>query len=205
MLSEKEGAAAVRLARDAIEGYLAGRGKPRPGGLPEPFGEKLGVFVTLRRYPGKELRGCIGFPQPTSPLGNGLVDAAILAATEDPRFPPVRPEEMGGLLVEVSVLTKPEEVKCGKAGERVKEVRVGRDGLIVEYGGSSGLLLPQVPVELGWSEEEFLCETCMKAGLPPDWWLEPKTRLCRFQAQVFSEELPGGDVKEEKLQACRPL
>jgi len=99
----------------------------------------------------------------------------------------------------VSVLTQPEPVECESPEERVKRVKVGRDGLIVQLGQYSGLLLPQVPVEEKWSEEEFLCHTCRKAKLPADAWRAPGVKLFCFQAQVFGEETPGGNVREEKL------
>jgi uncharacterized protein (TIGR00296 family) len=198
MLSLEEGTYAVKLARKAIEAFLKDGSKKAPDDAPEPFKEKLGVFVTLKMHPSNELRGCIGFPTPFTSLAEGIVGAAISAATEDPRFPPVKKEELDKLVIDVSVLTKPEEIKA-KPTDRKKEVKVGRDGLVIEMGHSSGLLLPQVPIEQKWDEEEFLAHTCWKAGLPPDSWLSDNVKLYKFQAQVFAEESPGGKVSEEKL------
>jgi uncharacterized protein (TIGR00296 family) len=199
MLSLSEGEFAVKLARQSIEAHLKG-GNARPqSNAPASFSEKLGVFVTLEHFPSKELRGCIGFPQPVAPLAEGIAEAAVLAATEDPRFPKVEARELPNLVIEVSVLTKPEQIVCKNPKDILKQVKVGRDGLTVSEGYFSGLLLPQVPVEHNWKEDEFLAQTCWKAGLPPDSWLKPNVKVCRFQAQVFSEETPGGKVVEKKL------
>ncbi len=198
-----EGRFLVRLARRSIEEYLSGR-VPRPGEPPSPIlKEPSGVFVSLYRYPSKELRGCIGFPLPTQPLVEATVKAAIASATEDPRFPPVTLDELKELVVEVSVLTPPEEVRYERPEELLGKITVGRDGLIIEAEGRGGLLLPQVPVEYGWSAEEFLTHLCIKAGLPPTYWVTGKARILRFSAQVFAEKEPGGEVVEEELASCR--
>jgi len=118
----------------------------------------------------KELRGCIGYPYPTNPLVEAVIDAAISAATRDPRFCPLEKKDVDKVVFEVSVLTPPEHVKTEKPEEYLKEIKVGEHGLIIEKGPYKGLLLPQVPVEWGWCEEEFLCQCCIKAGLPPDSW-----------------------------------
>ncbi|MFH1125794.1 MAG: TIGR00296 family protein, partial [Candidatus Altiarchaeota archaeon] len=163
------------------------------------FSEDSGVFVTIERYPSHELKGCIGFPEPVMPLGNAVRQAALSAALEDPRFPPVREKELKDILVEVSVLTKPELVEVKSPREYAKCIKIGVDGLIAEKGFCRGLLLPQVPVEWGWNEEEFLSETCMKAGLNPDEWLVPGVRVYKFSAQIFTEETPKGEVVEKRL------
>jgi hypothetical protein len=195
-LTLEEGRFLVRLARQSIEASLRGE-EPR---VPEVGGglkEKRGVFVTLTE--GEELRGCIGFPLPFLPLVEATVKAALSAAFEDPRFPPLRREEMGRVLVEVSVLSEPEVIRVKDPRDYPKAVRIGEHGLIVEGLGTSGLLLPQVAVEWKWDAEEFLSQCCMKAGLPPDMWLTKEVRISRFTAQVFSELSPGGEVVERKL------
>lgn len=199
MYSEEEGAAAVRGARRAVEAGVHGRKLPRLG-FPPSFSRKAGVFVTLTEHPSGELRGCIGFPDPIYPLNRALPDAALSAALHDPRFPPVRPVELGDLIVEVSLLTPPELVQVERPQEYPAQVRVGEDGLIIERGPSRGLLLPQVPVEYGWDAEEFLSHTCSKAGLRPDAWLERGTRLYRFQAEIFTEVSPGGEIRPHRLE-----
>ena len=81
----------------------------------------------------------------------------------------------------------------------LSNIEIGRDGLIVEQGFYKGLLLPQVPVEQGWDKEEFLSNTCMKAGLMPDAWFDNSTKISRFSGQIFTEISPGGEIKEKKI------
>ncbi len=192
----------VRLARNAIEEYLRNRREIEPPReTPEKLWEKMGVFVTLTKHNAPKhvaLRGCIGFPMPIYPLVKATIKAAIYAAVDDPRFPPVRESELDDLTVEVSVLTPPELIE-GPPEERPRRIKVGRDGLIIEKGIYSGLLLPQVPVEWGWDEEEFLAQTCWKAGLPPDCWLDEDTKVYRFTAEIFEEERPRGPVRRKPL------
>lgn len=185
-LSRDEGRILVKIARMAIEEHLRGSETLRiPDDLPDVLREKRGVFVTLEKN--GNLRGCIGYPEPVKPLIDALVEAAISAATGDPRFPPVKPEELDDIEIEVSVLTPPEPIEVENPAEYPRLIRVGVDGLIVERGWARGLLLPQVATEWGWDSEEFLCNTCMKAGLPPDCFYDPETRVYRFQAQIFHE------------------
>ncbi len=192
----------VRLARKAVEEYVRhGKTIKPPEDTPPELWEKMGVFVTLSNRhapPQMALRGCIGFPLPIYPLVEATIKAAIYAAVDDPRFPPVRESELDDLVVEVSVLTPPEPVE-GQPEERPKKIKVGRDGLLIEKGIYSGLLLPQVPIEWGWDEEEFLAQACWKAGLPPDCWLDPDTKVYRFTAEIFVEEKPWGPVRRKPL------
>ena len=197
MLTLEEGKLLVKLARHTIETYLREGRKPRVPKVPAKLREPRGVFVTLNK--GGELRGCIGHPLPEMPLVDAVTDSAISSATRDPRFPPVKAEELPALEVEVSVLSKPEPVEVKSPREYPKHIVIGRDGLIVEWSGYAGLLLPQVPVEWGWNAEEFLSHTCMKAGLMPDHWLREGVRISKFSAQVFMERGPGGEVEERKI------
>lgn len=165
-----------------------------------PVNEKLMkkglAFVTLETYLGDttELRGCIGYVEAVAPLAEIVKKAAIAAAFSDPRFEPVVREEMDRILVEVTVLTKPEEVQVKNRRDLPKVIKVGRDGLIVEKGIIySGLLLPQVPMEYCWDEETFLAETCIKAGLPPDCWLDEKVKVKRFEGIIFREKYPNSE------------
>ena len=167
-----DGTKAVEIARRTIELWLKNREKHKPEGYPKEFDEKYGVFVTIHTYPEKELRGCIGFPEPVYPLIKALQEAAISAATHDPRFPPLAESELNKVIIEVSVLTKPELIKVENPKDYVKNIRIGKDGLIAKKGFHSGLLLPQVATEYKWGAEEFLSQTCMKAGLSPDTWLD---------------------------------
>lgn len=186
MLSDDEGEFLVKLARSAIETYLKdGKIIKVPDNVNPIFKEERGAFVTLQRH--GNLRGCIGYPEPVKQLAQAVIEVAISAATGDPRFPQVTVPEMDEIHVEVSVLTKPELVLVEKPSDYLEKIEVGKDGLIVEMGVYRGLLLPQVPVEWKWDIEEFLANTCMKAGLSPDCWLQDGVKLYSFQSQIFEE------------------
>lgn len=184
LLTADEGLLALRSARAAAE-YVCAK-KPRPAlKLTPVFSEKRGVFVTLTRD--GQLRGCIGLPYPVMPLGQAIEHAAVAAATEDPRFPPVGKDEVGKVAVEVTVLTVPVPLE-GEPRKRPANVEVGKHGLIVRGMGTSGLLLPQVATEYGWDAETFLCHTCMKAGLPDRCWTYPSVEVLTFEGQIFTEK-----------------
>jgi len=201
-LSLEEGKFLVELSRKAVEEYL--RNKRRinvPSSVSEKLMQPCGVFVTINtiRNREKELRGCIGYPYPTTALAEAVIESAISSATQDPRFYPISLDELDNVVFEVSVLTPPQLVDAKKSKEYPAKIKVGKDGLIVERGVFKGLLLPQVPVECKWDEEEFLCQCCIKAGLPPDNWLLDGTKIYKFQAIVFEEEKPKGVVKRKAL------
>jgi uncharacterized protein len=196
MLTEEEGKAAVKLARRALTEFTEKRSRIKPEGLPEVFDEKQGVFVTL--HEDGDLRGCIGYPQPVMPLGNAIVDSAINAGTGDPRFPSVKAKELGRIEFEVTVLTKPQPYRVPK-NKLPEMVRIGIDGLIVTKGMFSGLLLPQVAPEWGFDPMEFLSQTCLKAGLPADAWIDPDTEVQHFQAQIFAEVAPEREILEKSF------
>ena len=199
MLSEDDGHRAVRRARAAVSAALAdGSSLPVEGpddDLPPVFREPRGAFVTLKHFPSGELRGCIGYALPILPLATAIAQAAVAAATEDPRFPPVERRELLTLALEVSVLTLPVAVVGTSPEEILRSIRAGRDGLIVDGYGTSGLLLPQVASEMGWTAREFLDGACEKAGLPVGAWRDRGVRIRRFEAEVFGERSPGGPVE----------
>lgn len=195
MLSLDEGTMAVKTARKVIEEYVKTKRVPKVE-LPASFKGLSGVFVTLKKA--GELRGCIGYPYPELPLHKALVDAAVQAATQDPRFDRVRTAELDKIAVEVTVLSEPVLLKA-KPADRPKGLVIGRDGIIVEYGPYRGLLLPQVPVEQGWGPEEYLDYGCLKAGVSPDAWVDERTKVYTFQGQIFQETSPNGAVVEEKI------
>jgi uncharacterized protein (TIGR00296 family) len=197
MLSLDEGTQATHLARDAVESYVRTGKEPTPN-LKGPFKEKRGVFVTLHIYLTNDLRGCIGIPHPVMPLQEAIVSAAV-SATQDPRFPPLHNDEIDTIIVELTVLTPPVLIKVSNPKEYIDRIVIGRDGLIVEQGFYKGLLLPQVPLEQVWDEEEFLSQTCLKAGLLPDAWYDPLTKIYHFSGQIFAEYKPHGEVKEKHL------
>ncbi|HEX32851.1 MAG TPA: TIGR00296 family protein [Candidatus Aenigmarchaeota archaeon] len=176
MYSEKEKQDMLKLAREAIETAYKGE-SPK---LPEGLSEKRGVFVTIKKN--NKLRGCIGFPDAIYPLKEAIAKAARAAAFNDPRFPPLKEEELKDVEIEISILTPKEEIAPDP-----QNVTIGKHGLIVEYGLLSGLLLPQVAVEQGWDAEEFLNQVCIKAGMPPFAWKHMPIKLYRFEAEVFNE------------------
>jgi uncharacterized protein len=194
-MSVEDGKVALGLARRTLDAHVRGEAA-KPEELSPLFSEPRGVFVTLNLAgTGHDgLRGCIGFPYPTYPLGRAIKEATIAAASEDPRFPPVRPEELSSIVVEVSVLTPPEEIRSADRTKLPSRVRVGVDGLIVSNSFTSGLLLPQVATEFGFDPTDFLSQTCLKAGLPPDAWLSVETKVFAFQADVFAEPGPRTDA-----------
>jgi AmmeMemoRadiSam system protein A len=178
-LSEADRRTLLELARQAIvEAVCHGRllGSIPPSALLE---RQCGVFVSLH-VKGK-LRGCIGMIEGRGRLGEGIVHCAASAALEDPRFTRMKPEEIENLEIEISLLTPLEPI-------RAEEVEIGTHGLLVELGGRSGLLLPQVAVEHHLDRERFLEETCWKAGLPRDAWKDPKTKIYGFRCEIVSEE-----------------
>jgi len=201
-LSLEDGRTLVRLSRLAIGKYLEkGEKMEPPDEVSSSLKEKCGVFVTLTKLRGgkKTLRGCIGLPYPLFLLVQATMDAAISAAVSDPRFPSVSAKELNSILIEVSVLTPPEVVKVRKPTEYPSNITVGRDGLIIKCGGSSGLLLPQVATEYGWDSAEFLSQCCIKAGVMPDSWLTEKTQVSKFTAIIFEETTPSGDIIKKEL------
>ncbi|MEA2055609.1 MAG: TIGR00296 family protein [Candidatus Thermoplasmatota archaeon] len=197
MLSLDEGKKAVNLSRNIIEEYVKNHKLPNVD-LLDSFLENHGAFVTIHTYPDHDLRGCIGIPMPVMRLKDAIIEGAT-SATHDPRFPPLSESEFDEIIVEVTILTKPEIIIVEQPQEYLNEIEIGRDGLIVEQGIYKGLLLPQVPVEQGWSKEDFLSHTCMKAGLLPDAWFDIGTKISRFGGQIFTEVTPHGAIKEKKL------
>ena len=197
-LTDADGELLVKTARAIVFEYLKNNNRLK---LDENFelnySFNSGVFVTLNNPNG--LRGCIGFPLPDKKLFNALKDASISAATEDPRFSPVRVDELDEITFEVTVLTPPEEIRVDDPLDYLSQIKVGRDGLIIKHSFYSGLLLPQVPIEYGWTEEEFLEYTCEKAGIPKDYWKKKETKILKFEGIVFKEVSPSGKVIREKL------
>lgn len=149
-LSQEEGEYLVKLARKAVEEYLKNEKIITPKkDTPPKLMQRCGVFVTINSVKGgnKELRGCIGYPYPTTLLAQAVIESAINSATQDPRFYSLTSEELDSVVFEVSVLTPPEEVKTDNPKKYISQIRVGKDGLIIEKGACKGLLLPQVPTE----------------------------------------------------------
>ena len=183
-ISSEEGALAVTLARKVLQEKIGGE-KLAEIAIPAVFHEKRGVFVTLTRN--GQLRGCIGYPSPVLSIFEAISRAALSAAREDSRFPPVGADELPKISIEVTVLTPPVLITSPPAS-RPEAVTVGKHGLIIAGHGTSGLLLPQVAIEYQWDARTFLDQVCMKAGLPPGTWRRNDTELYTFEGQVFYEE-----------------
>lgn len=200
MLTLDEGILLVRKTRRGVEAYLDGKGfDPGPKDASELW-KNRGVFVTIKEVENNMLRGCIGNPFPERPLVVEAIESGILAATSDPRFEPVTSEEMRlGVCLELTALSVLREIGERERGRVESEIRIGRDGLMVEGFGRRGLLLPQVAVEEDFRVEEFLTNCCLKAGLPPDAWLSAKLKIHRFEGQIFSERTPSAEASEVEL------
>jgi len=171
----------VAYARRAVE-YAVREGRPDPA-PPADLAGAGGLFITLKTRDGS-LRGCIGHLVSEGPLGRTLADVAFAAALKDPRFPPVRPDELAGLSLEVSLLGPFVPTR-----DPLGDLRVGVHGLRIRRGGKGGLLLPQVAPENGLDGPAFLEAVCAKAGLPEGAWRDAEMEL--FTAEVLEETPPG--------------
>lgn len=176
-LSGSDQALLLRIARASVEAHLSGREMQLPPDLPDHLRRNQGAFVTLRKN--GRLRGCIGHIVGRLPLAQTVARMAVAAAVEDPRFPPVRREELPALEYEISVMSPLEAL------DDIERIQVGTHGIYLQRGASSGLLLPQVATEYGWDRRAFLEQTCLKARLPKNAWQDPATRVFIFSAQVF--------------------
>jgi len=197
MFSSEEGRKIVKYAREVIESILNDQIINRSS-LDNFFNEKLGVFVTIHTYPSHKLRGCIGIPKPVMSLKNS-VSESCKSVIKDPRFSPLIKNELNKIVIEVTILTTPKKIIISKPEEYFKKINIGKDGLIIEKGFNSGLLLPQVPIEQGWNVYDYLANICLKAGLTPSSWRDSDTALYRFSGQIFSELKPNGEIKEKSL------
>jgi AmmeMemoRadiSam system protein A len=176
-LTDAEKQRLLDLARKALEEVVRSGRMSEPAEPPGALETPGGAFVTL--YKGKRLRGCIGHIEARRPLYATVRECARAAALEDPRFDPVAPAELLSLRLEISILSPLVDVAP-------QDVEVGRHGLLISRGAQRGLLLPQVAVEWNWDREQFLGETCLKAGLPADAW-QHGARIQAFTAQVLKE------------------
>jgi len=196
-LSDSDGTVLVKTARRAVTEFLSNGNRMKlESDLEEKFSFNSGVFVTLNNPDG--LRGCIGFPMPEKKLSHAIVEGAIAAATEDPRFPSVKTNELNDIVFEVTILTPPVEIDVSDPMEYLEKIKVGRDGLIIKHSFSSGLLLPQVPIEYGWDVKAFLQHTCEKAGLARDTWKNESVKIEKFEGIIFKEETPNGVIVREE-------
>lgn len=170
----------LALARRSIELALDDGPVPRPDAADPAMDARCGAFVTIRI--GRRLRGCIGRVESDWPLWETVARMARASAFEDPRFPPLRADELERATLEISVMSPPRVVADPA------EVVPGVHGVMLERGVCRGLFLPQVAREQGWTRERLLDELSLKAGLPPGAWREPGALLSVFTAQVIEEE-----------------
>ncbi|MEM0377826.1 MAG: TIGR00296 family protein [Thermosphaera sp.] len=202
-LTLEDGIFLVKLARKAIEKIvLEGETLQPPTYAPDKLRRPGMTFTTIETYYGEKLttlRGCIGFLAPVYSLIESTIYSAIEAAVEDPRFPPLQSWELDKVVVEVSVLSLPTPLIVSDRKSLPKLITIGKHGLVVERGLYKGTLLPVVPVEYCWDPEEFLSETCVKAGLEPSCWLDPSTRIYYYEGKAFKERTPGGEIYERDL------
>ena len=168
----------LRIAREAVYYHVSRRRTPAISENDARLAEEQGLFVSL--HIGDRLRGCIGRLHGEGPLYDAVAEMAVSAATRDPRFEPLRMDEVPRIDIELSILSP-------MAPIAPEDVVVGRHGLYVAKGRARGTLLPQVATQYGWDREEFLAQTCAKAGLPRDAWKDPECEILAFEAEVFSE------------------
>jgi hypothetical protein len=180
LLNRQEQDTLLMIARKTLDEYISKGSAPHFNVKEGRLLEKRGVFVTLKKH--HELRGCIGYILPVAPLYKSVIDMTISASTRDPRFPPVKKDELKLISIEISALTPLKLI------DNPGSIEIGKHGLYITKGSNSGLLLPQVAAEYKWSSVEFLRQTCMKAGLPHNAWEDKKTKIYSFTAQIFSEE-----------------
>lgn len=170
----------LAIAREAVKAVVSGR-KYVPVEPAEPrLRQKAGAFVTLHLH--GELRGCIGFIEARLPVYETVAEMAARAATADPRFDSVKKPELDSIDIEISILSPLRKI------EKVEDVEVGRHGVVIERGYHRGLLLPQVATENRWDRLAFLKYVCIKAGLDKDAYLDPKSNIYVFTAEVFGDQ-----------------
>lgn len=181
-LTDADGKELVSISSTTINDYICKGKKTGAVICNGRFEKHAGVFVTIKRS--GDLRGCIGFPYPVHTMCNAVINASVAAATEDPRFQPIRKEELPDITVEVTVLGFPEEIDQ-LSSSALKSIEIGKHGLIVQLGYFSGLLLPQVAEEENFTVSEFLEAACLKAGLSPSAWEDRETKVYKFEGRVF--------------------
>lgn len=178
-LTDKEKDTLLDIAKQSIAAKLNHQAMPDVKIDSETLQSKRGAFVTLKKR--GQLRGCIGYIKAYKPLWETVQEMAVAAAFHDPRFPSLKKDEIQYLSFEISVLSPFKKI------HQVDEIEVGKHGLYVVQGYKSGLLLPQVAIEYGWDRDTFLKETCYKAGLPMDAWMDTSTEIYIFSADYFGD------------------
>ena len=176
-LTDDEKMTLHNIALTAIKKRLENKSSAIPQTTADTLNEKRGVFVSLHKH--GQLRGCIGYVHGFKPLAKAINDMAIAAAFRDPRFTTLKENELSDLDIEISVLTPMKQISD------IKQIKVGKHGLMMIKGPYSGLLLPQVATQYNWDRQTFLSETCHKAGLPVDAWKDDEIEIYIFSAEIF--------------------
>ena len=194
-LSVEDGKYLVTEARKCLETFLSGKDYKIKDNRP-CLDAMRGIFVTLHTHPDHDLRGCIGFIEPVCTLRKALKEAAISAATGDPRFPKVTRDELDHLIIEISILTQPEPILHSSPKDLLSKITHKKDGLILTNGNDRGLFLPQVWEDLP-DKIDFLENLCSKAGIfDSNAWQYHDTEISRFRVQIFKETDPKGKIIE---------
>ena len=197
-----QGNAMVNFARDTIESHFDSKADPKvPEGAEDILKEMYGVFVTLRTYPANSIRGCIGYTEPIMPLKKALPEVALSSALRDPIFRPLRKSELTSVVIEVSIFKEPELIKVKNPKDYPKEIKIGKNGLMVKRGPYKALILPQIPVTEKWNSKLLLSFTCIKAGLNPNSWVDKETEIYKVHADVFMEDVPRGNISRWRISA----
>lgn len=178
-LTEDEKKYLLALSRKIIHSKSENKKFKKEAYFSPSLKSQTGLFVTLHKF--DQLRGCIGYVEGIKPLQDAVEEMSIAAAFEDPRFPPVKDEELKNIEIEISVLSRLETI------QNINKIKIGKHGIIIEQGLMRGLLLPQVATEYDWDVQTFLEQTCQKAGLSSDAWKEESTTIKIFSAEIFSE------------------
>ncbi|MDG6928124.1 MAG: TIGR00296 family protein [Nitrososphaerota archaeon] len=189
----------IGISRQAIKHYGLTKKYIKIPDAPAKYLVRSGAFVTVKDKR-EQLLGCIGRPYPSGTLLENIIQSAVDAAYYDPRFAPLDSGAADSVLLEVSILSPPEEINFKSPDEILNKIKVGRDGIIIEWALGSGLLLPQVPVEEKWDVEEYISYGCLKAGADRNLWKRGNLQVYRFTATVFSELEPNGSITRVNLE-----
>ena len=191
-LTYDDGARAVELAREAVESYVLHGQREQPGSMRDAFYARTGAFVRLQSTRGRgRMRGCAGSYQGSDQLGHAIVDAAIKAASADTGGSEVERKELDSITVSACIVSG-----VTLTADPVVDLELGRHGVAIDNAGNHGWLYPTIPVENGWSKQQFLSRVCRKAKLSPTAWQDDGTMVTLIDGQVFRERADGGSVEE---------
>lgn len=191
-LTYEDGDRAVELAREAVESYVLHGQREHPGSMRDAFYARTGAFVRLQSTRGRgRMRGCAGSYRGKDQLGHAIVDAAIKAASSDTGGSEVERKELDSILVSACIVSN-----VTLTNDPVADLELGRHGVAIDRGGKHGWLYPTIPVENGWSKEQFLSRVCRKAKLAPTAWQDEETMVTLIDGQVFRERDDGGSVEQ---------